>query len=290
LFNYLNVPLATDKTVGPTTQLTYLGIEIDSSKMEIRLPAEKLAAILQALPFWQNRRKATKREVLSLIGTLSFATKVVRPGRTFLRRLIDLSTKATKLHHHLDITADARKDITWWMVFLQQWNGRSLMIAQHTSTNHALQLFTDASDIGYGILFKTHWVAQQWPAHIANDLQVYNIDFRELFAIYVAVVMFATDFAGEKIVFFTDNMPITQAWQKGTSNSSLLMSLIRAILMIAASHSFSLSLQFIPGTRNEAADMLSRLELTNFRRIQPQSDANETVPPKHIWKWNQHGY
>jgi hypothetical protein len=34
---------------------------------------------------------AKKREVLSLIGILSYACKALRVGRSFLRRLIDLS-------------------------------------------------------------------------------------------------------------------------------------------------------------------------------------------------------
>ena len=37
LFNRLGVPLAPEKIVGPTTELTYLGIVIDTEKMELRL-------------------------------------------------------------------------------------------------------------------------------------------------------------------------------------------------------------------------------------------------------------
>ena len=38
----LGVPLATEKLEGPSTTLTFLGVEIDTAKMEIRLPDDKL--------------------------------------------------------------------------------------------------------------------------------------------------------------------------------------------------------------------------------------------------------
>ena len=44
-FAYLGVPIAVDKLEGPSTCLTYLGIEIDSDRMIIRLPDAKLLGV-----------------------------------------------------------------------------------------------------------------------------------------------------------------------------------------------------------------------------------------------------
>ena len=38
IFSHLEVPIADDKLQGPTTRITYLGIEIDSNDMVTRLP------------------------------------------------------------------------------------------------------------------------------------------------------------------------------------------------------------------------------------------------------------
>ena len=38
LTSEIGVPLAEDKTAGPTTKLTYLGFEIDTLDMVIRIP------------------------------------------------------------------------------------------------------------------------------------------------------------------------------------------------------------------------------------------------------------
>lgn len=43
--NELGVPLAKDKSVGPTTRLFFLGLEIDSGQQIISIPDEKLVKI-----------------------------------------------------------------------------------------------------------------------------------------------------------------------------------------------------------------------------------------------------
>ena len=285
MFGHLRIPIAYDKLVRPTTKLTYLGIDIDTSGMLISLPADKLHELKQALPMWLNRKKCTKRELLSLIGKLAFATKVVRPGRTFLRRLIDLSMSAKKLHHHIDLNTEARKDIRWWIEFLPNWNGRNIIIDTQPSTSTIFELYTDASDIGFGIYFDGHWVSEKWPEFIGNDICTYNIDFRELFAIYAAIIIFAGKLSGRQVIIHTDNLPIVHAWHKGSSTSHLIMSLTRSILMIAANNEFAISLQHIPGVRNEAADALSRLKLDAFQRLMPSSDPQGTVVPSAVWEW-----
>ena len=84
-FDHLGVPIADDELEGPATRLTYLGIEIDSDDMVIRLPEEKLFELRSLLEAWVVKHKCTKRELLSLIGKLSFAAKVVKPRRLFVR-------------------------------------------------------------------------------------------------------------------------------------------------------------------------------------------------------------
>jgi len=76
----LGIPLAMKKLESPSTALTFLGIEIDTSRMEIRLPKEKFNHICEDLNYWRGRKKATKRQILSLVDLLQHATKVVCCG------------------------------------------------------------------------------------------------------------------------------------------------------------------------------------------------------------------
>ena len=99
------------KVGAPTTCLTFLGIEIDSVNSQLRLPNDKLRSLKGEISSLGSCRACTKKQLLSLIGQLSHACKVVKPGRSFLRRLIDLSTTASQLHHDIRLNISARANI-----------------------------------------------------------------------------------------------------------------------------------------------------------------------------------
>ena len=147
---FLQVPLAKEKIVGPAQVVTYLGIEIDTVDFSLRLPSTKMDKLGCLLTQWRSgATSCTKRDLLSLIGTLSFACKVIKPGRTFLRRLIDLSTTVHNLNSEVALDAEARLDIRWWQRFLPLWNGRETIQAPIV-TAASWGLYTDASSLGMG--------------------------------------------------------------------------------------------------------------------------------------------
>ena len=73
----LGVPLAMYKLIGPVSILVHLGTEINTIDQVIKLPEEKFQELLAELKFWQQQKKCTKHDLLSWIGKLSFAAKVV---------------------------------------------------------------------------------------------------------------------------------------------------------------------------------------------------------------------
>ena len=80
----LGLPVAPEKVEGPSSTLTFLGIEIDSVAREIRLPRSKLLRLQETLATWAGKKNATKHQLQCLIGQLNHAASVVQPGRTFL--------------------------------------------------------------------------------------------------------------------------------------------------------------------------------------------------------------
>ena len=114
----LGMPVATHKTEGPSSQLTFLGIQIDTVAMQLSLDKAKLARISALVFSWRSKRSASKQELQSLIGHLSHAATVVQHGRTFLRRMIDLLKRAKHPHHHLRLSAEFRSDLHGWASFL----------------------------------------------------------------------------------------------------------------------------------------------------------------------------
>ena len=107
----LGIPLAPEKQDGPCAIITLLGIVIDTIKGELRLPQDKLQRLLQLVSEWEKRKSCTRREMESLVGTLQHAATVIRPGRSFLRRAINLLTGTKQQHHHIRLNTQFRADM-----------------------------------------------------------------------------------------------------------------------------------------------------------------------------------
>ena len=84
----LGVEVSMKKLEGPVMKISFLGVTLDSEWMEVCLPQEKMERLSLLIAEWRGRNSSTKRELLSLLGILHHACKVVRPGRSFLRRMI----------------------------------------------------------------------------------------------------------------------------------------------------------------------------------------------------------
>ena len=156
-----------EKPQGPATTLTFLGIEIDSVAGQVRLPHDKLDRLLTTINQWMKqaddptpRGRGKKRDLLSLIGLLTHAATVVRPGRAFLRGLIDATATVQDLEHWVHLNRSARADIAWWHTFLRTWNGISVM----PPSNEPFIIVSDASGgWGCGAMYANLWFQLQWP-------------------------------------------------------------------------------------------------------------------------------
>ena len=261
------------KVIGPTSVLEYLGIVVDSDKMELKISNERLCETTNELSKWQNKRVCTKRQLLSLIGKLSFVSQVVRPGRTFMRRLIDLSKRARYLHHRLRLNRAAYEDIRWWKNCLSTWNGKSLFYEEYWSSSIDLHLWTDASDIGFGALFGDKWISVPFSGEL-EYCKGFTIAWRELYSIVSASATWGPYLRSKRVLFHCDNEAVVQIIQKGSSRDADMMNLVRKLFYICVSNNFECSAVHIPGVRNEAADALSRLELDRFRSIRASADSN----------------
>ena len=124
-FGRLGVPIANHKTEGPSTQLTFLGIQIDTTSSQLSLPAEKVQRLQSLLNTWGNKKACTYKELESFLGHLSHAATVIRPGRIFLRHLFSLLSSSHDPHHFVRLNTVARADIRWWQCLIQHWNGCS---------------------------------------------------------------------------------------------------------------------------------------------------------------------
>ena len=144
-----------------------------------------------------------------------------------------------------------------------------------------------AAHRGFGIAYSRRWLCGSWPSYILRNLTKFDINFRELFSVYVAAVTFGHEWPGLRIIIHTDNLPIVHAWFKGTSPSPTIMTLIRNIIMTSSLNNYTLLFQHIPGVKNDLADALSRLDIARFKQLAPESDPQPTSISKNIWNWHK---
>ena len=187
--------------------LTFLGLELDSATRIIRLPQDKLARLRQSLSDWGSRKAVRKRELLSLI-----AAKVVRQGRSFLRRLIDLATVVNHLEQFVRLNIGARSDITWWRTFAHQWNGTSMLYA-YSLQRAQLHVYSDASGSwGCAALTGPAWFQLQWPPATGEC----HISAKEMIPIVIAAILWGKNWQGRSVRFHSDNSAVVALLNSGS--------------------------------------------------------------------------
>jgi hypothetical protein len=65
----MGVPLAEENTIGPACILLFLGLEIDTLEMVIRIPQEKLVEVRHKLHMVLSKKKVTLKEYSHLKRT-----------------------------------------------------------------------------------------------------------------------------------------------------------------------------------------------------------------------------
>jgi hypothetical protein len=283
VFNELRIPLSTRKTVGPSPCLEYLGIQLDTIAMEARLPLDKLERIRHLLLRFLHINKCTKRDLLSLLGHLNYASSVIPPGRTFISRLIQASKSVSKLHYYVYLNSETRKDIYMWQELLSTWNGVSLFIDPSVTPAPDMELQTDASGLGFAGYFHGQWFAAPWPNQVLVDQgDSLSMSFCELYPIVVAAIIWGNEWSARRILFHCDNMGTVFAINKGRSKSTQIMGLLRRLVLVAANYSFAYSARHIEGAKNGIADSLSRFQTARFRHLAPMAQKEPCTIPRDI--------
>ena len=273
----LGFSLNPSKICQPDTVMEYLGIILDTDLLQARISAERLTDMLSELTEWHQRSSATKRQILSLIGKLTFVSHVVRPGRTFVRRMISLASQVPHLHHRVQLTRDFRLDVEWWLQYLPQWNGVSLFPPSHWESSIDLHFYTDSSDLAAAGYMNGAWFVVPF-VYEYQELKNFSINWREMFAIVVAASTFGPQWRGKRIMFHCDNMCVVEVVTHGSCRSDRMMDLVRKLFFSCAKYDFELSMCYVNTKVNDIADALSRLQFDRFRKCAPCADQHMTMP------------
>jgi ribonuclease HI len=253
-------------------RIRFLGIEIDTEKMEARLPQEKHEKAIALVDSIRERRSVKFKELDAAIGFLSFASKVVPASRPFLRRLYDALAGAPRTHH-IRISSHVKKDLTWWRTFLPQWNGVRIL----SNKSRTIRMWTDASGKkGIGGYFLE---AGETPADIRASTQLFSttvpqrhkdkhINFKEMYAVWHALQNWTLESTASTVELHCDNEAVVAALTKGSIKGPAIGPL-RRIAMLLALHDIDLKCAWIPTTENTLADALSRWDTEKIANLCP---------------------
>lgn len=271
VFAMLGIPLNESKTDGPTTCIEYLGIILDSCQMEARLPMVKINRTLELLRSCLGKTCLTKRKILSVLGHLNFAARVIPAGRTFMSSLIALSTKTDKLNAMLVLTVECKNDLAMWCDLLSQYNGVSMFHEDVITSTVDLMIYTDSSSsVGFGGFnrCKNEFFMDTWSA-FPLPTDSHAMTFMELFPIVIAATIWSKDWERKNIRFMCDNEGAVAILNKGRGKGEQINNLMRQLVIISTLNNFVYSAEWLSTKVNIEADALSRGNIHVFQALHP---------------------
>lgn len=272
--------IAWDKCVAPTKCITYLGVTFDSNEMTVSLPTSKMERLHREIAFFLPKNRATKRQIQQLCGILSHCSKIVKGGRTFSHRIIELLKDWPHNRKRIRLGDCFKHDLYWWRDFSSEFNGKNLMVSYNYGMGPCF--YTDSCIAGYGLWSDLDWQAGYFNAsitpnissldpshhhwmniHVASEDSASNINVLELIPVWLCIKRNAHLWSNLHVICYTDNQSVFYMVNKGHSSNSECMRLIRDLFWDCASHNLHLTCRFIPGRDNHLADFLSRIFFTN---------------------------
>ncbi|XP_042143214.1 uncharacterized protein LOC121833742 isoform X2 [Ixodes scapularis] len=165
----------------PARDLLFLGLSIDSRRLTLELPGEKLANPLDHLQQRLEQPVISARQVASLAGQLNACLMVLPEGsfyirnlQTDLRRALQRGTYTTTL----TLSRDTRQDLAWWIRALRKTPRDQIKTPPVVQT-----IQSDSSLKGWGACSEGWTIGHHW-----TPLQsTWHINALELMAAFLAL-------------------------------------------------------------------------------------------------------
>ena len=253
------------------------------------IPAEKIQRAIVSIDkmLGNKKRKATVLNIQKLAGFLNFLCHCIVPGRAFTRRLYSLTSSSLKAHHDVRIPDDVRLDLVMWKEFLHHPSAYCRPFLDYSEwTAEEILLYTDSSKSaarGCGGFCMKDWFCEQWPEGFIENFDP-SIEYLELFAVIVGVILWIKRFQNRRIRLFCDNLSVVQMINSSSSRCKNCMTLIRIITLEGMRRNVRVYAKHVTTDKNILADALSRLQMERFWRNTPEGMSPEkTEIPCRLW-------
>ena len=285
---FLGVKLAPrddpEKSFGPSTKGTVLGVYYDTVAWTWAVPQDKLIRIVLDIKALLDSDWVVRQErIWSIVGKIIHVAALVPGGRFNLYHLILANGLSLDGKAWVPISADLKRQLWFWQTMLPVCSGVSSIprVDDHLPP-WALDVYTDAAGgswqtklLGVGAVCGTWWVYLPWSKAINKGRQTetgHRLDrvmsALELIGPLLALCAGSYYCRNNSVRFWVDNSGSCYIWAKGYSSSCPLSSaLVCAISCVAAGLGCRVEIKKITRCSTPLADMADALSKAAFSRF-----------------------
>ena len=253
----IGFPVSEQKTVYPKKNMIFLGLGIDCDTRSFYVPEEKRSKLIQLINSFLVAKKKLVLDFQKLLGKLNFVSTTLIPGKALMGSMFAqlrgiLSSDGWKTRR---VTNNIKVDLIIWRRFLQECSSKQFKFI-FVDSPFQYCITTDASStVGFGCVFGKYWFQGKW-----DDLwwSENNIALLELYPVYVALRLWASELSHTVVRIVTDNASVVAMLSDFYSRDRHLNTLLKECAFLVMSYNIVLQPQHIAGTLNLVADKLSR--------------------------------
>ncbi|KAG8537840.1 hypothetical protein GDO81_023728 [Engystomops pustulosus] len=240
--------------LSPSTHKKFLGVMLNSTLMMSFLPQEKADGLRLQIRSFRRKTSITIRGAMKILGLLTACISSVAWSQSHCRTLQSWilrswNRRTSGLDRKIIIPSSVKRDLQWWLETKHLEKG----VAWHCLP--CLTITTDASSLGWGAVFPSHYAQGPWTPSLAKKPS----NYRELRAVWEALKSNPLLVKNRHVHILTDNTTVVSYLRRqGGTRSVALSSLTRTIFFWAEENLLSLSATHLRGVLNTEADFLSR--------------------------------
>lgn len=263
-----------------TPIIIFLGFLLNAISGTIAIPQEKIDKAINMIEFILSSKKVTVLDMQRITGLLNFFCCAIVPGRAFMRRLYaSYAGNALRQHQHLKVNGEMKLDLMLWKDFLlaQECVSRPFVDFDDDASVLDLQMTSDAAKAvhhGYAAFCQlpgsnvAHYCFDVWEAGLIT-LYDPSVQFLELFALSVGILLFAHGLKNKTVHIYCDNMAVVQMVNNGASACRHCMLLIRRLTLCALFNNIKFEVRHVSSRDNTFSDLLSRNKHQQFLEALP---------------------
>ena len=243
----------------PASSFVGLGVQFDLEKNTASIPPDKLAETKSLVSSWLEKSFATKRELQQVLGKLLHVSRVVRPGRLHVSRMLDTLRRAYNLSSPVPLDSCFKADLAWWNSRLDRWNGISTLVFTAYHNKVALDASTDGWADGSPGLGGFNFLANEYfKCSVPDYIKDWHICDLELLAHLLCCHLWGHSFCGAEIHGLTDNEPCEWFLKNGRSRIDSRLQMGRTLTAMEHEWGFLWVPDGIRSKQNVLPDCLSR--------------------------------